>query len=264
MPHREETGVDLSVELTYELEHSYSMALYNATGGIRGLRHTRLLWIPLLSTLFMRSIRVACAPTNQTHMYLAPALGQAAALWIHQQEVRPSPNDTWIEVVHCPRQGWRGPMWLFHAVGSGIWLNTRRTLIFDDPTANVREALFNMTYVRWLTDRYDTLQIIKPPGDGGTGCWGVPAVEIILLAGHEHGDIWSIRNLVRCGRSHDLRECAATDNSLEMVARCTSPVDKAYHPHRPNSLNLPHVDVGWTRSAWLSCRENTSTVKINT
>ena len=83
-------------------------------------------------------------------------------------------------------------------------------------------------------------------------------VEIILLTGRESDDFNSIRNLLRCGHHRHLHECSRNDKSLEMIARCDLPVDAAYRPHTPTSLNLPHVDVGWTQSAWLSCRENAS------
>jgi len=233
------------------LSSDYSMLLYDEPEAL-DLRHARILWPTLLDEQSVTSLsgKVNCvhsaapvsvqmSPPPFAFVHPPANVLQGHALWVHRPRTAllPAvPNDTWVEVTHCPYAAGHVKMWLFAAPGSGLWMNVGRTLILSVGRRNVgrriHEALRFGRTDEFLSiinhthpgHEYDTVQFEEyhaaswPPGESFT--------EIVVTNGG-----WSRENAsvadpgvlehFRCGVAPGrLRACRASDVAVRMQSRC--------------------------------------------
>lgn len=141
-----------------DLQGAYSVALYGAEGRAPDISKLRIVWMPLLSNATL----LALAQVGLCHKAARPPLhpfywshsrinhNPRNAVWIRPIVAdRPAANHTWLEVTHCAwkhdphihrTDGDAGPMFLYAATGSGVSINTGRTLVFGQ-VSKAQQAL---------------------------------------------------------------------------------------------------------------------------
>jgi hypothetical protein len=265
VPHNESKATleqIMSQDLIDEIQDEYSVALYGGKNRV-DINSLILLWVPLLSTPAINKMGVVCngRQTQEKPLFVASFFAQSAAIWAVQPSLPPLANNTWVEVVHCERRGWKGPMWLFVSPGSGVSVNTGRTWVVPHKVfyGEIKPKLGTKSYVDNLRLHFDTLQISHAPSDEdypGTWQGSGAMIELILFASLEEAALDTLKRsqYLRCGRYPYLRNCTANDRSMQMIERCSMQPAQAYAPHALGALRLPMFPhTGWDMKYWINC-----------
>jgi hypothetical protein len=148
----------------------------------------------------------------------------------------PLPQNAWVEVMHHHRNWFNGferqGMWFTAASGSGVWLNTGRTIAFRD-----HGEAFAYFMSHWETDLavnakefgFDTIQFTH--GDGMThhcckklrlkpNCFGLELMSTGLVGNYACGGPTSF-NMYRSGWNAE-RPCQCTEDNVDVKNRPTS------------------------------------------
>ena len=159
-----------------DLNGSYSRQLYGARNRMPPIERLRIIWSQLLPDWAVTALSKA-APVCR-HMARTPwrpfysmqdliFANPQDALWLHSvpSSAPPAANHSWIEVAHCPDRRKKerdarspafkfGPLWLYAAEGSGVWVNVGRTIAvaeYKDAAAIIEHALPGNTRLYPLT-----------------------------------------------------------------------------------------------------------------
>ena len=253
--------------LTY-LNRAYSLQVYGAENQL-DTTAVRILWPALLSASEQELLSPQCQPLLPSESTRnGPLLieengdnataqvwgdfGQRQALWVHWSPEQIGNRSTiadnsWVEVVHCAQDTESAdpdntPMWVFVAPGSGVWLNTGRSLrmpnrvcsssaICAEENAALDEStqrdgmlahdnvaaghVANASRVLGVDlDAYDSIQWIN-----FSGAEKMTEIAFLKLLG-ENSSITRHLDALRCGPLEDLHECTLDHPALQAQALC--------------------------------------------
>jgi hypothetical protein len=169
---------------------------------------------------------------------------QGGGIWENSTDKKTfAPPHSLVEVVHCARPGFRGPVWFFLSPGSGIWFNVGRTLqLRDDYTPVIlRDMLGIEEWMKHVRERYDTIQLLQKEADD------LRPVELVWLnqTFRESDTMRSISHAhLMCGQNRtELRSCT-NSAYLRYAADCTQSVAR----QKCNVSGLPLYKGGWMDS----------------
>ena len=237
------------------LQGAYSVRLYGAAHRVP-LGTLRLVWLSLLADTSPEALAAVKAmgvcryeprpPRQPFYSHIDRDAGNPLdAMWVHQPRLPFAQNNSWVEIVHCPKppgKNERGlrwmylPMWGYVAPGSGVSVNVGRTRVM--PTFDALVHVLHKIFPGRLSpaDRNATgcageaaHVLRRPPGYEGidslqadhTEGWarGLRR-EIVLIRPAECTQLVPADAGVRCGRHPHLRQCAEEDLARMSVAAC--------------------------------------------
>lgn len=88
----------------------------------------------------------------------------------------PIPPHTWVEVTHCAVRSWERAYWTYKSRGSGIWLNTGRTIVYRDHDAsNGNDTWTEFDSRQYLMPEYRCapMEIVFSNAHGAETCGGI-------------------------------------------------------------------------------------------
>lgn len=119
----------------------------------------------------------------------------------------PTPSNTWVEVTHCAVRDWEELYWTYRSRGSGIWLNTGETVVYQDHDTSG----WNIEKWRGL----DSLQYIMPE-------WACAPMEMVFTNGRGAETCGGISGLREGGKAERPFTCNASHKCLQLPPRDTS------------------------------------------
>jgi len=205
------------------LQKNYSVKLYGMRGQVPRMPYLRLIWMRLLSVkqrAALRDLRV-CKLISQKQWgtpFFSPlddAHDPQDSVWVHQgaRLLRPAPNHSWVEVVHCAANSSFRGKWFYAAAGSGVSINVGRTMVVPDAGHSIgNDARL------WLDllarSKFDSVQIMHQVS------YSSEKRHEILMAGKESEVLDANSRGVKCGRYPRLFRCPKTHPVFPFLNNC--------------------------------------------
>lgn len=99
----------------------------------------------------------------------------------------PTLPNTWVEVTHCALRSYEREYWTYRSRGSGIWLNTQRTIVYrdhDDGRGNESWRAFDSR--QYVMPEYPCapMEVVFAHGHGAETCGGITGLRRGFRAEH--------------------------------------------------------------------------------